>query len=495
MRNKFIINKDIKEILGKNRQELDIVSAFSLECGMLGKNIFYKKLNTKKIAERYSGDYIELWKEYYYKVRQYVELANFYGIIQTDYGDIFEISEYMQPNEILENTPIEWEKFYKVYLKILEEINKIIEQYGGQIGIDTSIWNFTIDGKLFDLDPPRIFKGKDSIFSNEKDKGHYNRTFYRNFTEEGMKTNLLATILLGIKKGNIIIKNKSSNYLEQLLNSLIDTFKEKEAIKGKLFGSNTNQLSDFTNHPIKIIRNILKENKEESMKAEKKQKFIFVTGPSESGKSGAVIHMTRSFPNIVKHLKIRNIFREMYERANKEKCYEEWYEQQTTENFEGFWDYYIEVASDLAENADIVVMDTLYGVDEMKFIHSRFGKNVGLLYIDAPLQDRISREYTRLRTDSPYSDRKADLTITWKQIEEQTRIKDEKKRKAGAFDLKRLAIDENGKLIINDNALVHFADVIDNNGTLKEFEDKLDKYIRKELYILRKEREKESEEK
>ena len=224
------------------------------------------------------------------------------------------------------------------------------------------------------------------------------------------------------------------------------------------------------------------------MKEERKQKFIFVTGPSESGKSGAVIHMTRKFPGEVKHLKIRNIFREMYERTNKEMSYEDWYQEQTTEKFEEFWDNYIKTAKDLGEGADIVVMDTLYGVNEIKFLHSRLGKNVGLLYIDAPLQDRITREYTRLRTDSPYSDRKADLTVTWKQIKEQTKRKDKKKKKAGAFDLKRLAINENGKLEINDNALVHFADVINNDGTLEEFEDKLDKFISEELQIIRREK-------
>ena len=128
-------------------------------------------------------------------------------------------------------------------------------------------------------------------------------------------------------------------------------------------------------------------------------------------------------------------------------------------------------------NSVYSLANTLYGVDEIKFLHSRLGKNVGLLYIDAPLQDRITREYTRLRTDSPYSDRKADLTVTREQIEEQTKRKDEKKRMAGAFDLKRLAINENGKLEINDNALVHFADVINNDGDIEQTKAQVDKFI------------------
>ena len=288
-------------------------------------------------------------------------------------------------------------------------------------------------------------------------------------------------------------KDMVSNILknEVYTGALITHKKRSINIRGKIVKLPKEEHFIFENHPIKIIRYFIQKNKEEnkSMKEERKQKFIFVTGPSESGKSGAVIHMTRKFPGEVKHLKIRNIFREMYERTNKEMSYEDWYQEQTTEKFEEFWDNYIRTAKDLGESADIVVMDTLYGVDEIKFLHSRLGKNVGLLYIDAPLQDRITREYTRLRTDSPYSDRKADLTVTREQIEEQTKRKDEKKRMAGAFDLKRLAINENGKLEINDNALVHFVDVINNDGTLEEFEDKLDKFISKELRIIRRERE------
>lgn len=332
-----------------------------------------------------------------------------------------------------------------------------------------------------------MFKGRETTFSNKNDKGHYERTFYRNFTEEGMKTNLLATVLMAIKKGSINIKDMNANYIEELLMGLIDSFEDKETIRRKIFEDNS-EFEEFQNHPIKIIKDILKERGNERMSKDKRTKVIFVTGPSESGKSGAIIHMTKKFPDNVRYAKIRNIFREMYERTCKEKSYEEWYKEQTTENFEQFWDNYIVIARELGEDVDILVMDTLYGVDEMKFIHSRLGKDVSLLYIDAPLQDRILREYTRLRTDSPYSDRKADLTVTIEQIEEQTRKKDEKKRKAGAFDLKKLAINEEGRLIINDNAPVHFATVIDNNGTLEEFEKKLDDYINQELYKIKREK-------
>ena len=50
-------------------------------------------------------------------------------------------------------------------------------------------------------------------------------------------------------------------------------------------------------------------------------------------------------------------------------------------------------------------------------------------------------------------------------------------------------MDEDNKLVINDNAAVHFANIINNRGSLKEFENKLDEYIGKEIYELSKERE------
>lgn len=249
MRNCFIINENLnKGNLSRKIRKLDIKSAFSIECGLLGEEFFYKVLNSKKIAERYDGDYIELWKEYYRTIKQYVDLIDYCGIMETDSGEIIEISKCIPKEKMIEGTPIEWKKFYEIYLKILREINSLVKHYNGKVGMDTSIWNFTINGELFDLDPPRLFKGKESVFSNKKDKGHYERTFYRNFTEEGMKTNLLATILLGLSKGNIIVNNKDANYISRLLEGLINSFDEQEVIKKKLFSNNNNFMI------LKIIR-------------------------------------------------------------------------------------------------------------------------------------------------------------------------------------------------------------------------------------------------
>ena len=60
------------------------------------------------------------------------------------------------------------------------------------------------------------------------------------------------------------------------------------------------------------------------------------------------------------------------------------------------------------------------------------GDKVNLLYIDAPFNDRVIREYNRLRSDSINGTRKADLTITIEDIIERTIKKDRKKNKKGA---------------------------------------------------------------
>ena len=66
-------------------------------------------------------------------------------------------------------------------------------------------------------------------------------------------------------------------------------------------------------------------------------------------------------------------------------------------------------------------------------MYKKLQQRVGVLYIDAPEEERIKREYQRLRTDSPYTERKADLSITMEQVAERTRRKDAKKEKVRDF--------------------------------------------------------------
>lgn len=208
-------------------------------------------------------------------------------------------------------------------------------------------------------------------------------------------------------------------------------------------------------------------------------KFIFVTGPSESGKSGGIIHIREKFPQ-VKHLKIRNIFPEVYKDSGSTLPYEEWYAYESENNFCEFWDNYIKKASEMSDNAELVIMDTMYGVKTIQYLSQKLGPYVGVLYIDAPEEERIRREYERLRTDSPYSDRKADLSITLEQVAEKTRRKDEQKRKLGAFKFRDLCYDSDGTLVVSPDG-PKFSYVIDNNGTLEEFYAKLDRFIEDEL--------------
>lgn len=75
--------------------------------------------------------------------------------------------------------------------KILIDINVYV-RYNDiskeKIRFETAIWNFTIDGVVFDLDPPKILKNDiDSSFTRKDDTDHKKRTLYRSFDEIGMK--------------------------------------------------------------------------------------------------------------------------------------------------------------------------------------------------------------------------------------------------------------------------------------------------------------------
>jgi len=152
-----------------------------------------------------------------------------------------------------------------------------------------------------------------------------------------------------------------------------------------------------------------------------------VTGPSESGKSGGINHIKAKYQQ-VKHLKIRDIFAAVYRDLESQFAYDEWYESESKNNFESFWDMYIQKAKEMSDGADIVIMDTTSGIKEIQYLYKKLQQNVGVLYIDAPIEEKVKREYQRLRTDSPYSDRKADLSITLEEVAERTQKKMQKRK-------------------------------------------------------------------
>ncbi len=206
------------------------------------------------------------------------------------------------------------------------------------------------------------------------------------------------------------------------------------------------------------------------------KKFIFVTGPSESGKSGALNYISDNYGDKIKHLKIRNVFPEIYKDSGSKKEFQQWYDDEYRDNFESLWDRYIEKADQMSESKEVVIMDTMYGIKTIQYLYSKLGDNLGVLYIDANEKNRVMREYIRLRTDSPYSDRKADLSITVEDVIERTRKKDEKKKRLETFEYKDLHYDMDGGIGYKAPGKL-FSYVIQNDGTQEEFYEKLDNFV------------------
>ena len=205
------------------------------------------------------------------------------------------------------------------------------------------------------------------------------------------------------------------------------------------------------------------------------KKFVFVTGPSESGKSGGVNYLSENYGDKIKHLKIRNIFPEVYKDSKSTKEFQEWYNYEFENNFENLWDRYIAKADEMSGDKEIVIMDTMYGVKTIKYLYSKLGENLGVLFIDADFNKRVEREYNRLRTDSTISDRKADLTITMEEVAEKTKKKDESKRKKETFEYRDLVYVGNTILVGDREQEIPFSYLIDNNGKLQDFYSELDK--------------------
>lgn len=211
------------------------------------------------------------------------------------------------------------------------------------------------------------------------------------------------------------------------------------------------------------------------------KKFIFVTGPSESGKSGGINYIADNYEGKIKHLKIRNVFPEVYKDSGSTKEFQEWYDDEFENNFESLWDRYIAKADEMAGDTEIVIMDTMYGVKSIKYLYSKLGEDLGVLYIDADHDKRVLREYNRLRTDSPRGNRKADLTITMEQVIEKTDKKDASKKKKETFEYKELVYQGDTIGVGNRELEKPFSYLITNNGTIEEFHKKLDEYAINEI--------------
>ena len=295
----LVYDKTLKEMLLEYIEELDtfIINANGYptsNCQTKGEvnGVFFKKLNTTKIEKLYGGDYLSLFNEYYNLLQGRVKTNKIIAMLYKD-NDIFEFSQLIAEEKFLDNANIfQWDDISNLFDVILSEINACINYNRSskiKLGIETAIWNFTIDGILFDLDPPKLLKEtEDTSFTRKEDINHIKRTIYRSFDETGMKTNLLVTLILGEKHNSFIIKNKPNNYLIILLKKILDSYDREEdrkkLVENLYNGVSVNEI--FVDHPIEILRRELMM-RERGMNKE----IVFVAGTSESGKSGGINYL------------------------------------------------------------------------------------------------------------------------------------------------------------------------------------------------------------
>ncbi|MDR2337423.1 MAG: hypothetical protein LBE20_02095 [Deltaproteobacteria bacterium] len=205
------------------------------------------------------------------------------------------------------------------------------------------------------------------------------------------------------------------------------------------------------------------------------KKFIFVAGPSESGKSSGINYIVSAF-QMVKHLKIRNIFRELYEKSSSSMDYDAWYAEELRRDFRNHWEKYLELAVFRSEDKDIIIMDTLYNPEVAMVLYDILANQLHLLYIDAPFNVRVKREYERLRKDSTFSDRKADLSITLEDVSKRTTAKDAKKLAEGIDNYPKLVIRSDNSVTIGGEgrSLVY---VINNTVSEEDFHKLLNSFM------------------
>lgn len=213
------------------------------------------------------------------------------------------------------------------------------------------------------------------------------------------------------------------------------------------------------------------------------KQYVFVSGPSESGKSGGVNYLKNNYDNVV-HLKIRNVMPLVQKEYRSNIPYESWQDTVEPLNPQMFWTRYINKVNELSEGYNIVIMDTIYSIDSIKTLYEVLGDNLTLLYVNADFDKRVERELLRLRTDSIRGKRKANLSITYDEVLKQTMLKDEKKYSKGVDRLPALAFNSNyTKLIIDENG-VQFPYVIQNNDSEDAFFRYLDEFYCKQKQLV-----------
>ncbi len=175
------------------------------------------------------------------------------------------------------------------------------------------------------------------------------------------------------------------------------------------------------------------------------RKFIFITGPSESGKSGAAEYMEKKYPN-VKHLKMRDIIKVA--------------DSKVEDDTEQFWKEYINVAMQMSEGKSIIIMDTLRKPKSALILSEILNEKMKILYIEASLKNRVIREYKKLKQEG--------IEVTMEEVIQRTKNKDIEKEKNGLIELRNMVKEKNGE---------KFSYIINNDGNIDELHKKLDEFI------------------
>ena len=183
------------------------------------------------------------------------------------------------------------------------------------------------------------------------------------------------------------------------------------------------------------------------------KEYVFVTGPSESGKSGAAEYMEKYFDD-VKHLKMRDIIKMASSKVN--------------DNTEQFWNEYINMATTMSEGKSIIVMDTLRKPESAIILSRLLKDRMHILYIDAKLKNRVIREYTKLINEGK--------NISLEEVLDRTSKKDREKERFGLGKIKTLVKDNEGSVKLQGKGNL-YPTIIDNNGSLDELYRRLEEFI------------------
>jgi hypothetical protein len=204
------------------------------------------------------------------------------------------------------------------------------------------------------------------------------------------------------------------------------------------------------------------------------EKIVALAGVSESGKSHAARHLAAK--SDVEHHKIRDVFADVRGQMASDS-------QPPDPDSIDMWGRFITTldARKRSPDTSIAVIDTLTGARGLTNLHLAAGGRLALLFITADEDVRVRRELNRLHEDSPYTDRRADLSISYDDVLAQTREKDARKIAAGLLSYLEAGVNPAGEVDLS-GAYAGRGDlltVIHNNGTLDEFNNSLDAYYQK----------------